>query len=257
MRNNFFRPTLLIILLILSFQCISAEETEKDQSKDSNESVSVQNAINRDQELLKNLMIQSLPPRIPDPDVKDVEFEIGDNPVMGSSSAQLVIVQFSDYTCSHCELYTKNTFPEIEKKYIDTGKLRYVVIDYPLPDDIPAIRASEAVHCASEQGKFLEMHEEVMIEQQAMENINHMALSINLDMKKFNECMDSKRFAGTVNKNISLGDKLGIPSVPGFIIAAFDPGNPQKVKGISYIRGAKSFNDFQQEIDNALMGLTK
>ena len=184
-----------------------------------------------------------------------MEFEVGNNPLEGSSSAQLMIVQFSDYSCHHCALYTKETYPEILKSYIEPGKLRYVVIDYPLPDNLPAIRAAEAVHCASEQDKFGEMHEEIMREQESLDDINLMASFINLDMEKFKVCMGSKKYEATVGENIILGTKLKIPSVPGFIIAKIDLVNSKKVKGITYIRGAKSFDYFQQQIESALTGL--
>lgn len=250
MDSKYVRWTVAIFLIIFGLQYnIFAEDSASDKNKETDDSNSVQEAINRDKELLNKLMMQT---RTPDPEVKDVEFEIGDNPIEGSSSARLIMVQFSDYTCHHCALYTKETYPEILKNYVNTGKLRYVVIDYPLPDNLPAVKAAEAVHCASEQGKFQELHEEVMLEQESLDDINSVASFINLDMDKFKECMESRKYAGMVDENIALGTKLEIPSVPNFIIAEIDPEDHKKVKGISYIRGAKPYAYFQQEIDKAL-----
>ena len=246
---------IIISLIIFGLQYNNlAKDNASEENKKTDDSTSLQEAINRDMELLKKLMMQT---RSPDPEVKDVEFEIGDNPVEGSSCAQLIMVQFSDYTCGHCALYTKETYPEILKNYINTGKLRYVVIDYPLPENFPAVTASEAAHCASKQGKYWEMHEEIYLEQESLNDINSMASSINLDMEKFNACMDSKKYESVIAKNIELGTRLKIPSVPNFIIARIDPENPGKVKGISYIRGAKPYTYFQQEIDKALADLEK
>ena len=249
------KMTIAVFLIIFSLQCNTfAEETVPDENKKDNNSTSVQEAFDRDRELLKQLMVQSQQ-RLPDPGIKDLEFEIANNPIEGSSSAKLIMVQFSDYSCSHCALFTKETYPEILKNYINTGKLRYVVIDYPLPENLPAVRASEAAHCASEQGKYWEMHEEIYYEQASLDDINYMASLVNLDMKSFNACMESKKYEAVVNENIELGTKLKIPSVPNFIITRIDPEKPGKVKGISYIRGAKSYEYFQQEIDKALSGL--
>lgn len=248
--------TIAIFLILLSLQNYSlAGNTASGDNKKTDVVPGVQEAINRDRELLKQLMAP--PPRSPDPEVKDVEFEIGDNPTEGSSSARLIMVQFSDYTCGHCALYTQRTYPEIVKNYVNTGKLRYVVIDYPLPDNIPAIMGAEAVHCASEQGKFSEMHEGIMLQQESLNELNELASFIDLDMDKYNACMESKKYDNLINKNIELGTKLKIPSVPNFIIARIDSQNPEKVKGITYIRGAKSYAYFKQEIDKALAGLKK
>lgn len=194
---------------------------------------------------------------MPDPIIKGVEFEVGDNPIQGSSSAPLIIVQFSDYTCSHCARHVKETYPKILKEYINTGKLRYVVVDYPLPGNLPAIKASEAALCADDQGRYWEMHDEIMFDQASLNDLTSIASFVDLDMGKFESCMEAGKYADNVSANISLATKLEIPSVPGFIVAYTDLDNPQKVKGISYIRGAKPFEIFQQEIDKALESLTK
>ena len=255
MHERFVKLTIAMFLIILGLQYnILAKEAAPVKKNDISDNSSVQEALNRDRELLKQLLLQSQQ-RLPNPEVKDVEFEVGDNPIQGSRSAQLIIVQFSDYSCHHCGLFTKETYPEIQKNYIATGKLRYVVIDYPLPDNLPAVRASEAVHCASEQGKFWEMHEEIYFEQESLDDIDSIASSINLDMDKFKACMRSKKYEAIVGKNIALGTNLKIPSVPGFIIGKIDSSNPKKVKGITYIRGAKSFAHFQQEIGKVLAAL--
>ena len=257
MISKLIKITFAVSLIIINPEYYSiAEDTVPDENKNADDTASVQQAFDRDRELLKQLMAQSQQ-RLPDPEVKDLEFEVGDNPIEGSSSAKLIMVQFSDYSCSHCALYTKETYPEILKNYINTGKLRYVVIDYPLPDNLPAVRASEAAHCASDQGKFWEMHEEIYYEQASLDDVNSIASSINLDMKSFKACMESKKYEAVVNGNIELATKLAIPSVPGFIIARIDPENPRKVKGISYIRGAKPFEYFQTEIDKVLAGSAK
>lgn len=255
MCSKLVKPAIALLLLMFTLQCSTlGQDAATGENKKPDDSSSVQEAVNRDQELLKMLMLQNQHP-LPDPEIKDVEFEIGDNPVEGSSSAKLIMVQFSDYSCSHCAMYTKETYPEVVKNYVDTGKLRYVVIDYPLPDNTIAVRAAEAAHCASKQGKFREMHEEIYFEQGSLDDVDSMASFIDLDMDKFKACMESKKFDAVINENIELGTKLKIPSVPNFIIASIDPANPKKVKGISYIRGAKRYEIFQQEIDKALAGL--
>ena len=189
--------------------------------------------------------------------VRDVEFELGDNPEKGSESAPLVIVEFSDYQCSFCARHLKETYPEIYKKYIKTGKLRYALIDNPLPFHNMASEAAEAAHCADEQGRFWEMHDKMMSDPESVNDLNALASSLDLDMQKFESCMDEKKYVGKVASNLSLAKKLNILAAPGFVIAASNPDNPQKVKGISFILGALPFTQFQKEIDQALAGFSK
>ncbi len=257
MCSKFVKLSLAMLLIMFSLQYYSfAEDAAPDGNLKTGDSASVQEAINKDSELLKQLMAQNQQ-RPPDPEIKGVEFEVGDNEIEGSDSARLIMVQFSDYTCYHCGLYTKKTYPEILKNYVNTGKMRYVVVDYPLPGDTPATRAAEAVHCASEQDKFREMHEVIMYQQESIDDIDSLASFVDLDMDKFKACMESKKYEDVVNENIGIGIKLEIPSVPNFIIARIDKENPKKVRGITYIRGAKPYTYFQQEIDKALAGLEK
>lgn len=256
-----YKPARSAIVIFLIAFCLHytalAEEAASGQAKKESGLNAEQEAIKRDRELLQKLMLQNQPARRPDPEVKGVEFGIGDNTILGSESAKLIIVQFSDYSCHHCAFFTRGVFPEIVKNYVDTGKLRYVVIDFPLLANVPAFRAAEAAHCASDQGKFWQMHEEIMNDQKSLGAVNSLAFNAGLDMNKFKECMESGKYSDLVMKNMALADKLGIPSVPGFIIGTVDPDNPRKVKGISYIRGAKPYKEFRQEIDKALAGLKK
>ena len=76
--------------------------------------------------------------------------------VVGRADAPVTIVEFSDLQCPHCARNALNTFPEIKRNYIDTGKVRYVARDFPLDMHPFAMPAAVATRCAGEQGKFWE-----------------------------------------------------------------------------------------------------
>jgi protein-disulfide isomerase len=120
-----------------------------------------------------------------------------------------------------------------------------------------ASKAAEAAHCAAEQGSFWEMHDRMMSNPELVNELNDIATSLGLDMQKFESCMDGKKYIGKVDANVSLAKKLNILAAPGFVIAASNPDNTQKVKGISFILGAMPFTQFQKEIDQALASLSK
>ena len=77
----------------------------------------------------------------------------------GEEGAPVVMVEYSDYQCPYCVKYINESFPQIEKDYIDTGKVRYLFRDLPLPFHANASAAALAARCAGDQGQYWEMHD--------------------------------------------------------------------------------------------------
>ena len=212
----------------------------------------IQQELQEIRSLLEKIATQPARPTPSGPVIKDIEFEIGNNPVKGDTDAKLILVEFTDYECPFCGRYVRETFPQIQKEYIDKGSMQYAVIDLPLPMHPKAPKAAEASHCAEEQGKFWEIHELMMTKQETLGDLSSYAVSLNLDVQRFDECVNTGKYADMVNRGISLAQKLGVNAVPGFIIGRVDSSNPGKVTGISMVQGAMPFAAFQIELDAAL-----
>jgi protein-disulfide isomerase len=60
--------------------------------------------------------------------------------------APVTIVEYASMTCPHCATFHKTTYPELKKKYIDTGKVRFIFREFPL--DELAVAASMLARCA-------------------------------------------------------------------------------------------------------------
>jgi protein-disulfide isomerase len=67
---------------------------------------------------------------------------------MGAEKAPVTIVEYASMTCPHCAFFQENTFPELKKRYIDTGKVRYIAREFPL--DSLAAAAFMLARCAGE-----------------------------------------------------------------------------------------------------------
>lgn len=184
--------------------------------------------------------------------LSDVKFEIADNPVKGDASSGLILVEFIDYECPFCSRYVRETLPQILRQYVDNGVIQYAVIDFPLSIHPRAAKAAEASHCAGEQGKFWEIHDLMMAKQKSLGDLSSFAVSLNLNISKFNNCVNSGKYASMVSRNIALAQKLGINSAPNFIIGRVNSSRSRKVTGISMIRGAVPFTRFQMELNAAL-----
>jgi protein-disulfide isomerase len=184
--------------------------------------------------------------------IKDVEFEIGDNPVFGNTNAKLVIVEFTDYECPFCSRYVKETYSQIVQEYVDKGILLYTVIDQPLPIHPKAEKAAQAAHCAFDQGKYWEIHKMMMTQQDSLGDLSFYAKSLDMNIAEFEDCLKTDKYKETVNKNMALARKLGINGVPGFVIGVVDAQTPGSVKGISSVLGAQPFSSFQKEVETAI-----
>ena len=147
----------------------------------------------------------------------------------------------------------RDTYPSIEKEYIETGKVRYVLLDLPLERIHKlALKASEATYCAKEQGQYWEMHHRLFENQRALEPWSGHAEALGLDVAAFDSCLESGRHEAAIRADMKEAAKVGITGTPGFVLALTDPKDPTKAKGLSYIRGAQPFATFKAQIDAAL-----
>ena len=69
-----------------------------------------------------------------------------DDRILGNPEAPITIVEYASLTCPHCAHFANDVLPEIKKEWIDTGKAKLVLRDYPL--DEPALRAAMIARCA-------------------------------------------------------------------------------------------------------------
>src|SRR2546428_7320771 len=99
-----------------------------------------QKAIRKDLEEIKRIL-QSRP--VADALPND-PISIADEPFKGEPGAKVALIEFSDYQCPFCGRYTKAVFPQIERDYVSTGKVKYAFFDLPLDFHKQAFKAAEA-----------------------------------------------------------------------------------------------------------------
>ena len=179
-------------------------------------------------------------------------------PASGAATAKVMMVEVSDYHCPFCRRHTLTTQPQIDTEYINTGKLRYAFIDYPIDQLHPdAFKAHEAANCAGEQGKYWEMHAKLFESPPARDGAQLVpqlvaqAQGIGLDVAKFRACFDGGKYATPVKDNVARMQALGVDSTPTFLIGLTPaPGQPMKV--VKVVRGAVPFAQFKAAFDAVL-----
>ena len=135
---------------------------------------------------------------------------------------------------------------------MDTGKIRYAPLDFPLSMHAKAFDAAKATRCAGDQGKYWEMHDRLFANQQALEPWSGHAEALGLKVSEFDECMKSDKFADSIRADMKEGQKAGFSGTPSFMLAVSDPKDPKKVKGLVAIVGAQPYDRFKTEIEKAL-----
>src|SRR4030095_13649300 len=158
-----------------------------------------QQAIQKDLQEIKRLLAARPAAGAPAPEqALNAVISVDGEPTKGDKNAKLTLVEFSEYQCPFCGRHVRDTFPNIDKEYIQTGKVKYVFRDLPLESiHKNAFKAAEAGQCAGEQKKYSEMHDRLFANPTALEPamLTAHAEAIGIDSKKFQACLDSGKYA--------------------------------------------------------------
>ena len=123
----------------------------------------------------------------------DKSISITDAPTKGNASAKVTLVEISDYHCPFCRRQTLQTMPQLMAEYVNTGKVKYVFVDYPIAQLHPdAFLSHEAAACAGDQGKYWQMHD-LLFTNSPARDVSQLAANagmLGVDAKKFEDCMN-------------------------------------------------------------------
>ncbi|MFN4182011.1 MAG: DsbA family protein [bacterium] len=176
------------------------------------------------------------------------------DPVMGNPSAKIVVVEFSDFQCPFCARFFSQTYPSLKKKYVDTGKVKMVFKDLPLPIHPAAFQAALAAQCALEQGKFWEMHDRIFYNQAMLTPrdtnvLQSFASAIGLNIGDFRRCLEAEKYKKEVQEDMQEASSLGINGTPTFVVGR------EVSRGVvegKLIVGAQPLQVFEAELDSLL-----
>jgi protein-disulfide isomerase len=189
-------------------------------------------------------------------DVQNVVLPIDGYPSKGSQSAKLVLVEFTDYQCPFCGRHFQQTSPQIERDYVNTGRVRHVVRDFPIESiHKDALKAAEAAHCAGERGQYWQMHDRLFNSQNALaaDQLVAYAGALGLDVQSFRQCLDSNKYSAKIRQDLVEAQKIGVQATPSFLLGVAEPGG-SSVKVVKMIAGAHPYAVFKEAIDSLLSG---
>lgn len=173
---------------------------------------------------------------------------------LGSESAPITIVEFTDYQCPFCARHSRSTLTAIRRDYVDRGLVRYQLRDLPLSDIHAFARsASIAARCvaALHPDRFWRYHDRLFASQRQLSNstFSLIATELGLDIAGFDMCTKSEQFESQIDLDIQEARAAGLASTPAFVIGPTISND--SIRG-SVLLGALPYASFQAAIDAAL-----
>ena len=167
-----------------------------------------------------------------------------DGPSRGSAKAPVTLIEFSDFRCSFCRKFWQTTLPLIDKKYISTGKVRFMYRHFAVLGR-PSETAAQGAACAGEQGKFWEYHDKLFANAGSAlafsdGKLKGYAKELGFKSQVFDQCLDSGKQLKKVEEETAIAAFLGARGTPAFFLNG------------RLIVGAQPFEIFESLIDEEL-----
>ena len=145
--------------------------------------------------------------------------------VLGSDSAPVHITEFADFECPWCARFAVLTFPDIRRDLIETGKVQWRFVHFPLDGHQYSPYAHLAAACANDQGKFWPMFDAIYNSQGDWVGASHpdralrdVAQRVGLDMPRYDDCVKNQTAWPQVLADKAYGDSVGLSGTPTFLI---------------------------------------
>lgn len=145
-----------------------------------------------------------------------------DTPWVGSTDADVIIVEFFDYNCGYC----KRALPDIAELVKNDKKVRVYFKEMPILSPLSAAAAKWAL-AAHKQGRYFEYHSALMESraEKTEETLEKLGKQIGLDVKKLKSDANSDEIAAQLEKDVRLAREIGVQGTPAFVVnGEFKPG---------------------------------
>jgi protein-disulfide isomerase len=146
--------------------------------------------------------------------------------LLGSDSAPIEVTEYADYQCPQCGAFATIQFPDVQRRLISTGRVRWRYRDFPLDNLHSFTRvASHSAACANDQGRYWPQNASIYdgqgewaISRNAGDAFRGYAKANGLDLAAYDACMASAKFAGRIQASYDEGVAVGVTGTPTFLI---------------------------------------
>lgn len=176
-----------------------------------------------------------------------------DNRIRGNVNAPVTMIEYSDFTCGYCLKFFKETWPKIQARYVETGKVRFLYKDYPRADQGPGLTAALAARCAGDQGTYWPMHDRLFSADGRLgaDSYSQHAKAIGLNEPQFRQCLRDASHVPAIFQDREEANSWGFRGTPGFVLMRTAKQPTTKDPAIA-IPGAFPYEAFEEEIEKLL-----
>lgn len=167
---------------------------------------------------------------------------------VGRPDAPVTIVQYASLTCPHCRRFHAEVYPQLKRQFIDTGKVRYVLREFPIGKTSGL--ATIALRCAPPE-KYMDLYGRFMDQQVAWvsqdvrpDAVFAIAQQVGMTRAQFDSCRENQGMIENLKWVKERGRKLGIIGTPNFFV-----GN-KLIKSVLTIDEIKAFVEQPQAAGN-------
>lgn len=212
------------------------------------------------QELLRELRalrseLAAAPARVEQPAAPQPPptLNIQGEPFRGQGSARVALIDYSDFDCSHCATFATTVLPELHRRYIATGKLRYYFRDLPDRQSEASFLKARLARCAGEQGLFWEVHDHLFAAQPKLTGEAWKAdlNALGVDVRKVEACLEAGRHGDVIQRSAAGAWRMGFRGTPTFVLGRLtEDGDFVRVEQV--LLGTEELGRFQELIDGLL-----
>ncbi len=162
---------------------------------------------------------------------------------LGRADARVTVIEYFSPTCPVCHRFHKATWPSFKRRYIDTGKVRFIAREFPIGHS----SGNAAVIIRCNESKYFQLMNAYLLQQSRwvslevrLDKIYSIAAPFGISQAKFNACLADKQLVANMKQIKERGRDLGVIGTPTFFING------------KQLRGALTMAQLQAEIDPLL-----
>jgi len=164
----------------------------------------------------------------------------------GKDDAPVTVIKYMSLTCPYCRRFHAEVFPPFKKAYVDTGKVRFIIREFPIGK--ASGNATIALRCAGPEkyldlyGKFLAQQASWVSQEVRLDAIYAVAQQVGMSRAEFDQCLQNQPMIDGLKWVKDRGRTLGIIGTPNFFVDG------------KLVKRVLSYEDLTAMVDAALAG---
>lgn len=162
----------------------------------------------------------------------------------GRADAPVTVIKYMSLTCPYCRRFHQEVFPAFRKAYVDTGKVRFILREFPIGK--ASGNATIALRCAGPEkyldlyGKFLAQQASWVSQEVRLDAIYAVSQQVGMTRAQFDQCLKNQDMINGLKWVKDRGRTLGIIGTPNFFIDG------------KLVKRVLSYEDLSAMVDTAL-----